>query len=373
MRPLAIARLAARDIRNLEPIDLEPGPRFNVIHGDNGQGKTNLIEAIYLVATSRSFRTTHTNEMLRREVGELEPTEHASVRATVIEEGTEREQSVGISKGVRALRIDGARPKSSAAYASKTPVVVFSPSSLALTMGSSRERRTLLDRVALYVEAASLDAVSSYQRALRERQRTLEERGTRAPDLEAWEELVVRHGLAVMSAREAASHAVLDDARRAFERIAPHGVRFAGQYITTAPRDASAYRAALEQSRPRDVRRRSASLGPHRDDLSLEVANLPSRTTASQGQHRALVLALKAAEVSVIGRARDVHPILLLDDVSSELDAERTSALFEFLSEQRGQVFLTTTRPELIPLELGSENPANARVDFRIVAGRVTH
>ncbi len=363
MGPLAIARLAVKGIRNLESVDVEPGERFNVIHGDNGQGKTNLIEAIYLVATSRSFRTPRAGELLRKlPDGSVAPS--ASVRATVAEGVAEREQSVGLAASVRALRIDGARPRSAAVYAARTPVVVFSPGSLTLTMGSSRERRTLLDRVALYVEPASLVEVTSYQRAVRERQRALEERGVRARDLEEWEELVVRHGLAVMRSREAAAVSVLEAARAAFDRIAPVSLTLEGKYVATAPSEDTAYREALAASRPRDIRRRSASIGPHRDDLVLDVAGMPARMTASQGQHRALVLALKAAELAVIGRARDVHPILLLDDVSSELDQDRTAALFAFLADQRGQVFLTTTRPELIP-----QLP---RVDFRIVAGRLT-
>jgi len=369
VRPLAIARLAVRDLRNLASIDVEPGPRFNVVHGDNGQGKTNLIEAIYLVATSKSFRTSKTAEMIRRG----EP--HASVRATVDEDGMRREQSIGLSalRGTRTLRFDGARPPSAAVYAARTPVVVFSPSSLTLSMGSSRERRALLDRVALYVEPASFAEVASYQRAIRERQRALEDRGVRAPDLEEWEELVVRHGLAVMRARQTAADAVLEQAKPAFERIAAPGLMFAGAYLATAPTDPERYRASLAQSRPRDFRRKSASVGPHRDDLVLELAGMAARTTASQGQHRALVLALKAAEVAVIGGARDVRPILLLDDVSSELDAGRTSALFAFLASQRGQVFLTTTRPELIPRDLaGDEDSVSGRVDFRIVEGRLS-
>lgn len=174
-----------------------------------------------------------------------------------------------------------------------------------------------------------------------------------------------------MQARQAAADAVLGEARIAFERIAPSTVTFSGAYVPSAPRDVTPYREALERSRVRDVRRRSASIGPHRDDLALDVASMPARATASQGQHRALVLAIKAAEVAVIGRARDVRPILLLDDVSSELDADRTAALFAFLASQRGQVFLTTTRPELIPRALGDEDPKNGRVDLRIVGGRL--
>ena len=373
MRPLAIVRLAVRDARNLEAIDVEPGARFNVVHGDNGQGKTNLIEAIYWMATSRSFRTTKATEILRRDAAG--GAEAANVRATVDEDGTRREQTVGIAArgGGRLLRIDGVRPVNAAAYAAKTPVVVFSPSSLTLSMGGSRERRALLDRVALYVEPASFVDLTSYQRALRERQRALEVRGVRAPDLEEWEELVVRHGLAVTRARAAASNAVLGDAKPAFERIATPDLAFGGSYASSAPPEPEAYRRALAESRPRDLRRKSASVGPHRDDLVLEVGGMAARTTASQGQHRALVLALKAAELAVIGRARGVRPILLLDDVSSELDEDRTEALFAFLASQRGQVFLTTTRPELIPRDLGrGEDPARDRVDFRIVAGRLS-
>jgi len=361
MHPLAITRLAVRDVRNLESVDVEPAPRFNVVHGDNGQGKTNLIEAIYVACTSKSFRATKTIEVVRR------GSENASVRLTIDEDGAKREQSVGFeARGHRHLRIDGARPKTSALYASKTPVVVFSPASLTLTMGSSKERRTLLDRVALYVDPASLVEVASYQRAVRERQRALEERGVHARDLDDWEELVVRHGVSVMNAREAASVSVLEATSEAFRKIAAEGLAFEGRYAPSAPREVEAYRTALAESRPRDVRRGSASIGPHRDDLVLELATMPARLTASQGQHRALVLSLKAAELAVIGKARGVRPILLLDDVSSELDADRTSALFSFLASQRGQVFLTTTRPELIPFEL------EGRLDFRIVAGRVT-
>ena len=361
MHPLCITRLAVRDVRNLESVDVEPAARFNVVHGDNGQGKTNLIEALYVACTSKSFRANKTIEVVRR------GSENASVRLVIDEDGAKREQSVGLeARGHRHLRIDGARPKTSAIYASKTPVVVFSPASLTLTMGSSKERRTLPDRVALYVDPASLVEVASYQRAVRERQRALEERGVHARDLEDWEELVVRHGVSVMNAREAASVSVLEATREAFHEIAAEGLAFAGSYAPSAPREADAYRAALAASRPRDVRRGSASIGPHRDDLVLELATMPARLTASQGQHRALVLSLKAAELAVIGRARGVRPILLLDDVSSELDADRTRALFSFLASQRGQVFLTTTRPELIPFEL------EGRLDFRIVAGRLT-
>ena len=125
--------------------------------------------------------------------------------------------------------------------------------------------------------------------------------------------------------------------------------------------------AALANRRASDMRRGSAGVGPHRDDLSLVIDGHPVRGVASQGQHRAVTLALKSAEIEVVGQARGVRPILLLDDVSSELDRARTAALFSFLREQRGQVFLTTTRPELI--DTGDDG--TARQDFVVKNGVV--
>jgi DNA replication and repair protein RecF len=136
-------------------------------------------------------------------------------------------------------------------------------------------------------------------------------------------------------------------------------------YAPGAPRDRDAFRDALAKARAADVRRGGASIGPHRDDLRLSLSGLVVRGIASQGQHRATVLALKSAEVRVIGAARGVRPVLLLDDVSSELDRERTAALFEYLKDERGQVFLTTTRPELIAISTAE------RSDFRVERGRV--
>ena len=138
-------------------------------------------------------------------------------------------------------------------------------------------------------------------------------------------------------------------------------------YAPGAPRDESAFLGELERRRPVDLRRGSAGVGPHRDDLALSISGHPVRGVASQGQHRAVTLALKSAEIDVIGSARGVRPVLLLDDVSSELDRDRTAALFSFLRDQEGQVILTTTRPELI--DTGSDA---SRSDFSIRSGVLT-
>ncbi len=351
-------------MRNLAAVDIAFGPRFNVISGDNGQGKTNLLEALYVLATSKSFRTSRPGDLVVHG-GDL-----ASVRGGVREGAFEREQSVGVRAGSRVVRIDGKRPRSLAAYAVKTPIVVFHPGEIALSMGSGSERRRLLDRVALYLEPSSMAELESYTHAMRARQRTLETRGMAAADLDEWEELMVRHGVGVMRARREAAERLSASAVRSFARIAAPGLDLRADYAPGAPEDSDRFRDEVAGRRAADLRRGGAGIGPHKDELRLEIGDHPVRGVASQGQHRAVTLALKAAEVETVGQARGVRPILLLDDVSSELDRARTASLFAFLRAHDGQVFLTTTRRELI--DTGQLEDPSARQDFTVVSGTVT-
>ncbi len=352
---LTVRALAVRNIRNLRAIDFEPGPRLNVLSGDNGQGKTNIIESIYLAATSRSFRTPNLKEVVLR--GERE----GSVRLTV----EDYVQSVGLRGGMRQLRIGEKRPDSIVAYAAKTPVVAFSPTEIVLSMGPGKERRKLLDRIALYTAPAAAEEAMRYTRSLKNRQRALEGRGAKASDLDAWEELVVRHGIETMRSRSESSARLASAARDVFAEIGATDLVLGATYVPSAPEDALAYASLLRATREIDARRKSASSGPHRDDLVLTLGGTPVRGYASQGQHRAIVLALKAAELSIVAEARRVRPVLLLDDVSSELDRSRATALMAFLDKQQGQVFVTTTRPELI------ETSPTGRMDFWVREGQI--
>jgi DNA replication and repair protein RecF len=361
LRPLLVEALEARYFRNLARVDAAFGERFNVISGDNGQGKTNLLEALYVLATSKSFRTAKPGELVSFGA------DLASVRGRVREDGDGRVQSVGVKPGARLVRIDEKRPASLAAYAVRTPIVVFHPGEIALSMGPSSERRRLMDRTALYLSPESMLESESYARASRARLRALEMRGPSARDLPEWEELCVRHGLALMAHRARAAELLADHATSAFSHIAAPGAVLSVSYAPGAPRDEASFRSELCLRRAADARRGSAGIGPQRDDLALSIGGHAVRGVASQGQHRAVTLSLKSAEIDVIGSARGVRPILLLDDVSSELDRARTAALFAFLRAQRGQVFLTTTRPELI--DTGDDD---ARRDFLVRAGTLS-
>lgn len=353
-------RLGIEGIRNLEPGAFEPGPHFTVLSGQNGQGKTSLLEAVYVACRGQSFRTSAMSDVMRHGATQ------ARLRAVLEEDGVGRAQNVTLEPTRRRLELDGKRPKSIATYALRTPVVVFHPGELVLTTGASSLRRQLLDRVAFFRAPAHAAALADYTKAQRERQRALEERGPQARDLEQWEELMVRHGVAIMQGRIEAERELAQETQAAFAELAASDLRLAARYVASAPLEPERYRDALASQRARDAHRGSSSIGPHRDEWELRLGGTLARQFASQGQHRALVLSIKSAEIEVVARARSAQPLVLLDDVSSELDRDRTRALFTFLRRQRGQVLLTTTRPELV--DLGADG-AELRTDFEVAGG----
>jgi len=363
LKTLLVTRLALRDFRNIASLSIEPAPRFNVIAGDNGQGKTSLLEALYAIATSRSFRTERLKELQR------EGAEFARVDAELVEDDLARAQRLTVSGGGRAVFLDGERAMRLADYAVRTPMVVFHPGDLELTMGGATRRRDLLDRVGLFTDPAAADHRRRYRHALRERQKVLELRGERAPELAAYEQLVAEHGARIGQIRANATEALAREAEPAWRRLVASDLSLAMGYQPGGDLDPARFRAELEARRATDRRRRAATFGPHKDDLELIVDGRPARKHASQGQHRILTLTLKLAELAAIREARGAHPILLLDDVSSELDPTRIGAVYEFLNGSLSQVFVTTTRPELFHTP-GAR--AAERHDYRLQAGALS-
>jgi DNA replication and repair protein RecF len=359
---LVFERVAIRSLRNLTAVEIEPSTRLNVVSGDNGQGKTSLLEALYLVATSKSFRAEKLRELVQQGA------ESAVVRASLREAGDLREQRAALSERGRSFLVDGKRPPTLGSYATRTPVVVFHPGDLALVSGAAAMRRTLLDRVGLFIDPLSADDRQRYLHALRERQHVLEERGPAAAELDAFEPIAAQHGARWAAAHAASAERLAQALQRAFERLAPAELRLDVRFEPAGTDDPERFLAELVARRNRDRSRGSASFGPQRDELGLDVDGRSARRHASQGQQRILTLSLKLAELECVRQARGAHPVLLLDDVSSELDPLRTGAVYEFLRATDSQVFVTTTRRELFPTpDLG----AAERRDFVLRDGVV--
>jgi len=355
------ARLSS--FRNIASANIEPSPALNLIWGDNGQGKTSVLEALYAVATTRSFRTDKLPQVVR--TGD----EQARVAATVSEGSFVRELSLTLGLRGRSVELDGKRPKTLSSYAVRTPVVVFHPRDLELVTGAAGERRRLLDRLILYADPPGAEAARRYAEALRERQRLLDTRGVSAAELGDFERVAAEHGSRFARARLEACQRLIPELEEAFRSVTPQGLALRANYEIGGSQDPREFEAQLRARRPEDSRRGRASFGPHKDELGLHIDGRAARSDASQGQQRLLSLSLKLAELRCIEHTRRVHPVLLLDDVSSELDASRTESVLTLLRASQGQIFVTTTRPELF--RSGSFS-SGERAEFQVAAGCVS-
>jgi DNA replication and repair protein RecF len=355
-----VTDLAISGFRNIDSLSLSLSPRLNVLSGDNGQGKTSVLEALYLLATSRSFRTERLREVQR------EGSEFTSVRGVFDEDGIHREQRLSFAGTRRNFVIDGKSATSMGQYAVRTPIVVFHPGDLELVSGTAALRRRLLDRVALFADPGSAAARSGYQKASKERQATLLQKGIGAPELAVFERLSARYGVALRDARQRAADLLEAALLPAFRRLAAVDLELALDYAPAGSADEDEFAAELERRREGDRRRKSSDYGPAKDDVELSISGRSARRHASQGQQRVLTLALKAAELACIREARGIEPMLLLDDFSSELDPGRIGAVHDFVRDTRGQVLVTTTRPDLFDAP-GFEELE--RRDFRLSRG----
>jgi DNA replication and repair protein RecF len=343
-----IARLRLRDFRCYEDLDVQFEPGANLLVGQNGAGKTNILEAIYFLAVARSPRTAREADLVRQ------GTEGFSVTADLEDDHT-LAVTYRPSSG-RRWSVDGqtlARGK--AAYGRLT-VVFFSPDDLWLVKGGPSGRRALLDRVLLQARPLHADQLAAYEEALAQRNALLRDVKARRAGkamLEVWEDQLVEYGVAITLRRSAIAR---DLGRRAAEihgHLAP-GEELACAYVSGIDGSeglsdkadmAQAFADALASGREREIERGFTLIGPHRDDWSILVGRLPLRGFGSQGQQRTAVLALKLAERAALQAEAGRPPVLLLDDVLSELDGARREAV-RAMTEGAGQAFLTSTEPE---------------------------
>jgi len=336
MSPVRLDRLQVTDFRNLERIDLEPGPRFNVIHGPNGAGKTSLLEAIYLLGALRSFRTTTRTELIRHEQ------ESGAIRASFGGAAKGLDVELTIAGSGRRLRVGGKALASSGGHFRELPMVLFHPGHMSLVTGAPEARRRFLDRALFQAEVAYPVLFNEYGRALASRNRLLREPTADVRSLAAYEHELASRGSRLVALR-GAFVATLAPLFAGAARRVTGGLEATLGYRPSVAGDEDALVRALAASRQHDRARGFTGIGPHADDVEIELDGRAGRRFASQGQSRALVLALKIAETEALAQATGRLPLVLLDDVSSELDRDRNRRLFEFLSTIGGQVFITTT------------------------------
>lgn len=365
--PLRISVITVENVRNLRPLALEPRERFNVFVGDNGQGKTNLLEAIYAAASLRSFRTSRLSDLIA--FGATE----ARIGARVLKDELTRVYEVTVGQGGRKATLDGKAARPLARYFGGFNVVVFTPEDLAIPRGAPGDRRRFLDRAVFNARPEYLGTVQDYDKVLKQRNALLKMAVHQAmpparldPMLAVYDAQLAGLGRAVADARGAYVDELAPELARAFSAIT-HGDRVArARYVSrTAGASIEDLLRAHEQGRAKDLATQTTQFGPHRDDLAFELDGHDAGGFASQGQLRAIVLAWKTAELALLTRTHGDQPILLLDDVSSELDPARNAYLFEHLAERAGQCFITTT-------DTGHVLLRGDRADFRIQSGQIS-
>jgi DNA replication and repair protein RecF len=355
---LKVLAFEATDFRNLSSVFVEPHPRFNVLWGDNGQGKTNVLEAVYLLGTLRSFRASRVDELVRFGCA------RARVRARVEKLGVERALEVELSPGHKTARVDGKGARGTS-YFGGFNVVLFAPEDLRLPRGAPSGRRRFLDRAIWNAVPTYLAEAQTYERVLRSRNALLRE-GGREDLLEVYDEQLAQAAVSIVTRRRRFVAELAPRVQEAFARVSG-GLSLSMTYRSSLDVDdvSGALRALLLRDRRKDLARGSTSSGPHTDEVELVMEGHEAGAYASQGQTRAIVLAMKIAEIEYLTTVLGSAPVLLLDDVSSELDATRNAQLFQFLREVPSQCFITTTAPAHVLL-------TEERQDYRVLSGAIS-
>jgi DNA replication and repair protein RecF len=342
-----LAHLRLRDFRNYARLDADFAPGFHLLLGDNAQGKTNILEAIYLMATLRSFRGVGGAQMIRHG-------QRGYFVGGKVTGAGEREIKMFWSARERNLSLDGRPVKRLADYFGVLRTVVFCTEDLQLVKGAARARRRFLDLLLAQTQTGYLPLLQRYMHTVRARNALLKQRSGDEAALDSFSQELVKLGNEIIRARRELAPKFSPLARLAYRRISNDAEELRIEYQPSVKTD---FAVELAQSRPREQTYRSTLVGPHRDDLRLLLNEKSAAQFGSEGQKRTLAIALKMAQTEFLAGIHGSPPILLIDDVMGELDVKRRSGFLPLLEHARrtgGQVFMTATE-ENWPSELGKD------------------
>lgn len=340
---MQIIRLTVENYRNYEHAEIEPSPRLTVLLGENAQGKTNLLEAAFYCAIGRSHRTAKDQELIRWEaqIGRIE--------AAVKRQDGQHEVQIALSKlGKKQIKVDGQPLHKMGELMGKLNAVLFSPEDLRLVKEGPQQRRRFMDIELSQVRPAYFYRLQKFYRALGQRNNLLKELYDH-PELQntlpAWDEQLSTLGAQVYLSRRNFV-AQMDAIAKPIHKELSGSETLSLRYVSQLQGDdlqqvQKQYLNLLNQSRKEDIRRGVTLKGPHHDDIEIETDGISSRMFASQGQQRTVVLSLKLSQLQYIQQEVGEAPVLMLDDVFSELDQRRQQMLMKNISGW--QTILTTT------------------------------
>ena len=348
-----LAYLRLLDFRNYRRLEADFAPGFHLLLGDNAQGKTNILEAIYLIATLRSFRGVGSAQMVRHgQKGYF-------IGSRIVSQG-QHETKMYWSLRERTLTLDARPVRKLTDYLGALRTVVFCTEDLLLIKGPGRARRRFLDLLLSQTHPGYLPLLQRYAQALRSRNALLKQPILDPAALESFSRELVTAGAEITRHRQELVPRFAPLAAQAYQSISRAAEELQLQYAPSIKTD---FAVELAQSRARERTYRSTIIGPHRDELQLLLNDRPAAQTGSEGQKRTLAIALKMAQAEYLTNLHGAPPVLLIDDIMGELDAKRRTGLLPLLErthQSRGQVFLTATE-ENWPAEL-SRNAQRWRV-----------
>ena len=341
--------------RSYQELEWQPDPGVNLLLGPNGAGKTNLLEAIAYLSSLRSFRSVPDPALI------ADGEDAAVVRAGVSSGPRERLVEIELPRsGPRRTQLDKSRLQKTADLLGVLRVIAFLPEDLDLVKRGPAYRRDLLDAVAVQLWSAAHHDQAEFDRALRQRNAFLKSGERDNTTLSVWDARLAQAGGRVMSRRARVIETLSPHLEAAYGDIAGRPERASIGYIASwGARDGldgaaadftSAILESLERSRNVDYDRRLTSVGPHRDEPVLTLDGVDTRTHGSQGEQRTMALAIKLAAHRAVTEMIDEPPVLLLDDVFSELDPQRAAALAKTLPADT-QTLISSARPEDVPVE----------------------
>lgn len=338
---MKITRAELEHFRSYEACALEPCEGVNVLLGDNGQGKTNVLEALYLCCTGRSHRTRQDRELIRWGA------DFAAVRVEAQRRDGSHQVEIAVpALGRRRIKVSGQEIARSGELMGHVTGVLFSPEDLRTVKDGPAERRRFVDMALSQVRPAYYYALQRYARALKQRNEALKAiaaQPTLASTLDAWDEQLAAAGVALTVYRRDYICKLSDVAAEIHREIADDRERLEIRYLPSvqAGDDAGAFMEALFAAREADARRVTTTVGAHRDDVQIMVEGRDVRAFGSQGQQRTAALSMRLAELDVMREQMGEWPMLMLDDVMSELDPGRRRQL---VSRLKGvQTFITCT------------------------------
>jgi DNA replication and repair protein RecF len=342
-----LSHLRLRDFRNYPRLDADFAPGFHLLLGDNAQGKTNILEAVYLMATLRSFRGVGGAQMIRHGA------KGYFAGGNVVGQG-DHEIKIYWSARDRKLSLDNQPVKKLSDYFGVLRTVVFCTEDLQLVKGTGRARRRFMDLLLAQTQPGYLALLQRYMHAVRHRNALLKQRVPDEAALDSFSAEMIRLGNEIIRHRRELVPKFSPLARLAYRRIANDAEELRMEYQPGVKHD---FAVELAQSRGRERTFRATVVGPHRDDLQLLQNEKSAAQFGSEGQKRTLAIALKMAQAEFLAGLHGSPPILLIDDVMGELDVKRRSGLLPLLEQARktsGQVFMTCTE-ENWPRELGGD------------------